>query len=120
MRVLLVDNDHSSGSSLTQAFTEENYVVNLVTDGETALKIARSQYYDLIVLNLLSKKRISIRMCEILRDSGYQGSIMLLSRQDQDHEQVECDLSRIAGSNDCLNASEDMHVVMSRIHALLN
>ena len=120
MKVLLVDDDQSSGSSLTQALMAENYVVNLVTDSETALKIARSCPYDLIVLNLLSPQKIGETLCKTLRGDGYRGSIMMLSRQDKSDAQLECDRSLHAGANDCFRPSDDLRELIARVHLLMD
>jgi DNA-binding response OmpR family regulator len=119
MKILLVDDDQLSGPSLTQAFMEENYVVNLVTDAETALKIARACPYDLIVLNLHSRSHTSIRLCELLRSGRYEGSILMLSREDNSGTQVECNLSLDAGANECLDNSYKVAELLERMHVLL-
>ena len=120
MKVLLVDDDQSSGASLTQAFMEENYVVNLVTDGETALQIARSCPYDLIVLNLISPNQASVELCETLRGEGYRGSIMMMSHENSGEASLERDRSLSAGANDCISPTEDIQEVITRMQALLS
>ena len=120
MKILLVDDDQFSGPSLTQAFMEENYVVNLVTDGETALKIARACPYDLIVLNLHSRSHSSIGLCELLRSSHYQGAIVMLSRQDHPASKRECSLSLDAGANECLENPYDVKDLLATMQTLLS
>ena len=116
MKILLVDEDQSSGTFLTEAFTTENYVVNLVTDGETALKIARSCPYDLIVLNILSK---GLKLCELLRRGGYGGSIMMVSQLPELAAQAECEESLKLGADDCMTQPYDMPEMFDRMHRLL-
>ena len=116
MKILLVDEDQSSGTLLTEAFTTKNYVVNLVTDGETALKIARSCPYDLIVLNLLSK---GLKVCELLRMGGYGGSIMMMSHLPELAARAECDQSLDLGADDCMAQPYDMPELLDRMHQLL-
>lgn len=119
MKVLLVDDDQFSGPSLTQSFMEENYVVNLVTDAETALKIARVCPYNLIVLNLHSRSHSSIRLCELLRKSQYNGAIIMLSRQDHQDAQIECNLSVEVGANECLEHPYDLRELLKKMHVLM-
>ncbi|NJN23517.1 MAG: response regulator transcription factor [Acaryochloridaceae cyanobacterium RL_2_7] len=116
MKILLVDEDQSSGTLLTEAFTTNNYVVNLVTDGETALKIARSCPYDLIVLNLFSK---SLKLCQLLRLGGYAGSIMMMSQLSEPAAPDECAQSFRLGANDCMTYPYDISEVLDRIYQLL-
>ena len=116
MKILLVDDDQLSGTSLTEAFTTKNYVVNLVTDGETALKIARSCPYDLIVLNLFSK---GLKLCELLRLGGYGGSIMMMSQLPEPAAQSECDQSIHLGADDCMTHPYEMPELLDRMHQLL-
>ena len=119
MKVLLVDNDHRSGSSLTQALMEENYVVNLVTDGETALNIARACPYDLILLNLLAQNTTSRKLCSLLRGGGYQGSIMMLSESDPCEITQNCEQNIDAGADDCLNHPFELQELLKRLKLLL-
>ncbi|MEM9136220.1 MAG: response regulator [Cyanobacteria bacterium P01_F01_bin.42] len=119
MKVLLVDDDPSSGSFITQALMAENYVVNLVTDGDTALKIAHSCPYELIVLNLLSPPQVGEQLCRILRKNGYQGILMMLSRQGQSEAQLECVRSLQAGADDCFRPSDDLQELITRVQQLV-
>lgn len=116
MKILLVDDDPSSGDQLTEAFTIKNYVVNLVTDGETALKIARSCPYNLIVVNLLTK---GIRVCELLRSNGYNGSIMMMSKRTGEAADAECAQSLLVGANDCMTQNEPIPDVLEHMNQLL-
>lgn len=116
MKVLLVDNNQASGSSLTHALMEENYVVNLVTDGETALNIARFCPYDLILLNLISLNQIGLKLCEGLRGNGYRGFIMMLTSQGAN---LECDRTLSANSQDSQEPADGVKRVLERVDELL-
>ncbi len=118
MKIMLVDDDQATGMSLTRALMDD-YVVNLVTDGQTALNVAEVYKYDLILLNLSMTNCDSIELCETLRNQGYKGLIFMLSRGSRAESQAECLRSIDVGANDCLTTPYEVKELLSRVHALL-
>lgn len=119
MRIMLVEDDQTAGISLTRALMGENYVVNLVTDGQTALDVAKVYPYDLILLNLMLTDGEGIQLCESLRGGGYKGSIFMVSRSASPGTKVNCLRGMDAGANDCLANPYNVEELLSRVQILL-
>ncbi len=51
-RILIVDDDAASLSSLGEAMTKEDYQVTLAGNGEEAIRLAREQEYDVVITDL--------------------------------------------------------------------
>ena len=50
MRVLIVEDDHELADILKRALSEQSYQADMTYDGESALYMAESEDYDLIIL----------------------------------------------------------------------
>ncbi|MCM1984883.1 response regulator transcription factor [Lyngbya confervoides] len=119
MKVLLVDDDQNTGISLSHTLLSSKYVVNLVTDSQTALKMAEFCDYDLILLNLLPQSEDSYLLCRDLRRDGYQGPILLLSRIPNGNEQTACVRGIDSGANACLSDPYEVEELLDRMKTLL-
>ncbi len=119
MKIMLVDDDRLTGLSLTKTLMED-YVVNLVTDEQTALKVAKAYDYDLILLNSILTHGDSIQLCEDLRSDGYQGLIFMLSCNSSQESQSECRRSLEVGANDYLTHPYQKDELLEKLHTLLH
>jgi DNA-binding response OmpR family regulator len=116
MKILLVEDDKPTGSVLATALTENHYSVNLVTDGQKALELARAIEYDLILLDIIIPKLDGISVCKQLRASGYLNPILLLTAKDSSDDRV---MGLDAGADDYVVKPFDLPELLARIRALL-
>ncbi len=67
MRILVIEDEYGIASLLKTGLESEYFVVDVAADGETGSYLARTNEYDLIILdNMLPKK---IRKGSLLRNS---------------------------------------------------
>lgn len=79
MQLLVVEDDLVVGRALRQGFTEANFVCEWARDGQRGLDLARSQQFDVIVLDLLLPQRNGMDVLRELRQSGIQTPVLLLT-----------------------------------------
>lgn len=116
MKILLVEDDHPTSLALTEILGSHRYTVNLATDGQTALGLARSFDYDLIVLDVMIPRLDGISLCRKLRQTGYQHPILLLTAKDSSSDRI---LGLDAGADDYVVKPFDPEELLARIRALL-
>jgi DNA-binding response OmpR family regulator len=116
MRILLVEDDRFTGSTLVDNLTAHQYLVDLATDGETGLQLVRELNYDLVMLDVMLPKLDGISVCQRLRAQGYESSILLLTAKDSSSDRV---LGLDAGADDYVVKPFDLPELMARIRALL-
>lgn len=119
MKIMLVDDDHATGLSLTRALMGD-YVVNLVTDAQTALNVAKAYTYDLILLNSMMANLDSTQLCKRLRNDGYEGLIFTLSRGSGAETQEDCLRSMNVGADACMTHPYEVKELLAKLHRLLN
>lgn len=93
----------------------EGYEVAAAYDGITALKEAKTNRYDLIILDLMLPGLDGLQVCQKIREQSHVPIIMLTARGD--------DLDRItgleAGADDYLPKPFNVRELVARIHSVL-
>ncbi|MEB3830651.1 response regulator [Phormidium sp. CCY1219] len=116
MRILLVEDDEPIAQALVATLREQNYVVDIATDGQEGLELVEAFGYDLILLDVMLPKLDGISLCGKLRNSGYQMPILLLTAKDTTEDKVK---GLDAGADDYLVKPFDIPELTARIRALL-
>jgi len=80
-KILLIEDDKSLLSLLTDALKQENFLVLMATDGEEGLRVALEERPDLILLDLILPRLDGLTMLKRLRDTdqGKDVPVIVLS-----------------------------------------
>ena len=116
MKILLVEDDDLIAQVIQKALTNQHYLVDLATDGETGFELAEVFDYNLIVLDLMLPKLDGISFCRQLRQQGKRTPILLLTAHDTSSNKV---MGLDAGADDYVIKPFDLHELLARIRALL-
>lgn len=116
MKVLLVEDDLPTAIALTKILSDYRLTVELASDGETALDLATSFEYDLILLDIVIPKLDGISLCQRLRQQKYSTPILLLSAKFRKADIVR---GLEAGADDYVIKPFDPSELIARIHSLL-
>lgn len=116
MKILLVEDDPLTRTTLSEILLAHQYTVNTATDGLTTLEMAGSFLYDLILLDIGIPKLDGISVCKQLRSKGYQNPILLLTARDSSTDRV---MGLDAGADDYVVKPFDINELMARVRALL-
>ncbi len=79
MRILVVEDESKIASLVKRSLEEEGHKISVAMDGETALSMARSHSFDLIVLDLMLPDISGLEVCKRLRLDGIQSFIIMLT-----------------------------------------
>ena len=82
-KVLLVDDEENIIEAIKRYLTKENFEVITAIDGEMALKKAREEDPDLIVLDLMLPKMDGLEVCRTIRNESTVYIIMLTAKTDE-------------------------------------
>ncbi len=116
MKILIVEDDKLTVNLLARSLDAHNYTFNTAGDGETALQLAKTYDYDLILLDVMLPKLDGISVCRELRTSGYQMPILLLTALDSSVDRVQ---GLEAGADDYVVKPFNLPELIARIRALL-
>ncbi|WP_090112930.1 response regulator transcription factor [Cohnella sp. OV330] len=114
-RILVVDDEERIRRLLRMYLEKEGYVIEEAEDGETALKLALEEEYDLIVLDLMLPGIDGMEVCSRLRQSKATPVIMLTAKG----EEVNRVQGFEAGADDYVVKPFSPREVIFRIKAIL-
>ncbi|MGM3307816.1 response regulator [Anabaena sp. WFMT] len=116
MKILVVEDDELNAYALTAVLTDQNYAVEVATDGDAAWDLIETYDYDLILLDVMLPKLDGISLCRQIRSSGRQVPILLLTGCDRSHEKAT---GLDAGADDYVVKPFDQEELVARVRALL-
>ncbi len=116
MQILLVEDDELIAEALVQALTNQHYVVDVATDGQSGRELVEAFAYDLLLLDVILPKLNGIRLCQQLRSQGNHIPIILLTALDTSTDKV---MGLDAGADDYVVKPFDLQELLARIRALL-
>ncbi|WP_392533644.1 response regulator [Nostoc sp. C117] len=116
MKILVVEDDELNAYALTAVLTNQNYAVEVASDGDAAWDLIQTYDYDLILLDVILPKLDGISLCRQIRCSGLQVPILLLTGRDSSHEKA---IGLDAGADDYVVKPFDPEELVARVRALL-
>lgn len=116
MRILLVEDDLRLAETLAEALTDQRYVVDVVSDGETAWQQTKTLDYDLLLLDVMLPELDGLSLCQRLRSHGYSMPVLMLTARDTVSDKID---GLDAGADDYVVKPIDLQELFARIRALL-
>jgi DNA-binding response OmpR family regulator len=115
-RILVVEDEANIALGLQDDLTLEGYEVVLARDGDEALRAARGEAFDLIVLDLMLPRKDGLTVCRELRRGGLKTPIIMLTARAQEAEKV---LGLELGADDYVTKPFSPIELRARIKAVL-
>jgi DNA-binding response OmpR family regulator len=116
MRILVVEDDVQLADILTDALSDQQYIVDLARDGESASEWMSKLTYDLIIMDITLPKIDGISLCRQLRDRGLILPIIMLTARDTIADKI---IGLDAGADDYMVKPFDLQELMARVRALI-
>jgi two-component system OmpR family response regulator len=82
MRVLLIEDDHMIGESVTESLTDAGYAIDWVKNGDSGLTAISCQDYDLLLLDLGLPRKDGIEVLRSIRQQKNPLPIIILTARD--------------------------------------
>jgi DNA-binding response OmpR family regulator len=114
MRVLIVDDDREVAEYVRRELEEESFNVVVAHDGASALRLAETSAFDLIVLDVMMAFMDGLQVTRSLRRQNILTPILLLTARDAPEEIVQ---GLDAGADDYLTKPFSLDVLLARIRA---
>ncbi len=115
MRVLVVEDDPEISRFVVRGLTEERHVVDLVTDGPSAVEMAAAEEYDAVVLDLMLPGLDGFEVCRRIRARGIDTPVIIVTARDAVSDRVA---GLDGGADDFLVKPFAFEELLARLRAL--
>jgi two-component system copper resistance phosphate regulon response regulator CusR len=116
MRILLIEDEPKTAQALRQGLEEQNWSVDVASDGDTGLRFSTEHDYDVIVSDIVMPGGVSgLDICRVLREKNLKTPVLLLSALDHTDDKVT---GLEAGADDYLSKPFEFREFLARIKAL--
>lgn len=115
MKVLVIEDDRTVGQFVKRGLEEQRWSVDLVADGIEGERLARSQPYDLVILDMRLPGKQGLDILRDLRSWGFERPILVLTAQDA----VDAKVTTLrAGADDYVTKPFAFEELLARVEAL--
>jgi len=116
MKLLIAEDEKDLAEGLQVLFEKNQFIVDVVNNGEDALDYGLEGKYDVIILDIMMPKKNGIEVLEELRRNNIKTPIMMLTAKTQKEDRIT---GYDAGADDYLPKPFDADELISRVRALL-
>ena len=115
VRILVVEDELKVAQALRTGLEAQQYQVALAATGEEGFFLVNSQYFDLIILDLMLPGRDGLDVLGALRKCGFRVPVLMLTARDAVEDRV---LGLDSGADDYLVKPIDLDELAARARAL--
>jgi len=115
-RILVVEDETAIAFGLELDLKSEGYDVVIESDGESALRRARKEAFDLILLDVMLPRKDGFEVCRELRRGGSKTPVIMLTAKSQEAEKV---LGLEIGADDYVTKPFSPRELRARVKAAL-
>jgi len=116
VKILVIEDDPTVGEFVRRGLEEQRWHTDLVTNGIDGERMALSQTYDLIILDMRLPGRNGLDVLRTLRARGLERPVLVLTAQDAVDAKVE---TLRAGADDYVTKPFAFEELLARAEALL-
>jgi DNA-binding response OmpR family regulator len=115
-RILVVEDEPAIAFGLQLDLKSEGYDVEIESDGESGLRRARKEAFDLILLDVMLPRKDGFEVCRELRRGGSKTPVIMLTAKAQEAEKV---LGLEIGADDYVTKPFSPRELRARVKAAL-
>lgn len=116
MRILVVEDDAKIASFIVKGLKQSGFAVDHAPDGEEGLHLARSQNYDVTVLDIMLPKLDGLTLLRRMREAGSASPVIILSAMASVDDRIK---GLQAGGDDYLTKPFAFSELLARVQALI-
>lgn len=116
MRILVVEDEKKIADFIKRGLKEEGYAVDVAYDGQEGRLLAKTNPYDLILLDLMLPKIDGLSLCKQMKSEGIPAPVIMLTAKDTVRDKVA---GLDSGADDYLTKPFAFEELLARIRAVL-
>ncbi|MCX6153108.1 MAG: response regulator transcription factor [Candidatus Kapabacteria bacterium] len=116
MRILIIEDDDKIANAISRGLTDQHYSVDMTDDGSEGEFMAKTNDYDLIILDIMLPKRNGFDVCKSIRNEGILTPILMLTALDSVDNKIK---GLDFGADDYLTKPFHLGELLARIRSLV-
>lgn len=116
MRILVIEDEKKIADFIKRGLKEEGYAVDVAYDGQEGRLLAKTNPYDLILLDLMLPKIDGLSLCKQMKSEGIPAPVIMLTAKDTVRDKVA---GLDSGADDYLTKPFAFEELLARIRAVL-
>lgn len=116
MRILVIEDEKKIADFIKRGLKEEGYAVDTAYDGEQGHFLAKTNDYDLILLDLMLPKMDGLTLCRKLKQEEVASPIIMLTAKDTVEDKVT---GLDSGADDYITKPFAFEELLARVRAIL-
>ncbi|MGO2355908.1 MAG: response regulator transcription factor [Marinomonas foliarum] len=116
MKLLLIEDHKDIAGVIFDYFEIKEYVLDYANNGLQGYELAKTEHYDVIILDIMLPKMDGLTVCKSLREAGVDTPILMLTARDT-KEDILTGFDHLA--DDYLVKPFDLEILDSRLQALV-
>ena len=116
IRILIVEDEAKLAANLQRGLTEQGFTVDIAADGESGLRRAAAERYDLVILDVVLPGADGFSVCRDLRRLNLDLPVLMLSARGVVEDRVR---GLESGADDYLTKPFALSELHARVRALL-
>jgi len=89
MKLLLAEDEQKLASALSYLLKKNSYVTDIASNGETALEMAATGVYDMLILDRILPLRDGLSVLKEYRALGFDNPVLFLTARDSIQDRIE-------------------------------
>ncbi|EAS41550.1 response regulator transcription factor [Photobacterium profundum] len=115
MKLLIIEDHKDIAGVIFDFFEIKGYTLDYANNGLHGYELASSNYYDLIILDVMLPRMDGFTVCQKLREQGVDTPILMLTARDTREDTLE---GFAQGADDYLVKPFDLEILEARIKSL--
>lgn len=115
MKILLVEDSKDIAEVIFDFFELQHHDLDYAMNGIQGLELAKSGYYDVIILDIMLPGFSGLEVCRKLRQEGFDTPILMLTARDTNQDILN---GFEEGADDYLVKPFDLNILSARVNAL--
>jgi len=115
MKLLIIEDDENILSLLRRGLEEEGFIVDTAINGEDGEYLAKTNQYDIIILDWMLPKKSGIELLKDLRENEIFTPVLMLTAKDNTNDKV---IGLNGGADDYLAKPFSFDELIARLNAI--
>lgn len=89
MRILIIEDEYGLADAISEILKKENFIVDIITDGEEGENEALTGIYDLIILDVMLPGKNGFDILETLKTEKIKTPIIMLTAKSELNDKLQ-------------------------------